>query len=113
MAKHSEMTRRTAMTALAGAAAAGLAAPAVAQEGDTSVKGNLKQSVCKWCYRKQSLDELCEAAAGIGIQAIDLLSAGVLPTEQLITHRLPLEKAQKGFDLVVQAEDSIKVVLQP
>jgi len=47
------------------------------------------------------------------LQAIDLLSAGVLPTEQLITHRLPLEEAQKGFNLVVEAQDSIKVVLEP
>jgi len=47
------------------------------------------------------------------LQAIDLLSSGALPAERLVTHRLPLDEAQKGFDLVVRAEDSIKVVLQP
>ena len=35
--------------------------------------GRLHQSVSRWCYGKLSLDELCRAAAGMEIEAIDLL----------------------------------------
>lgn len=35
--------------------------------------GRLKQSVSRWCYGKLSIDELCQAAADIGLVAIDLL----------------------------------------
>jgi len=36
-------------------------------------KGRINQSVCRWCYRKFSLDELCTLAKKMGIKAIDLL----------------------------------------
>lgn len=37
------------------------------------LKGRLKQSVCRWCYGKMSLDDLCKAAAEIGYQSVELL----------------------------------------
>jgi hydroxypyruvate isomerase len=43
------------------------------------LKGNIKQSVCAWCY-KISLDELCIAAKAIGITAIDLVGPEGWPT---------------------------------
>ena len=43
----------------------GAAAPATA--------GRLKLSVSRWCFRSIALDDLCEAARGIGYRAIDLL----------------------------------------
>ncbi|MBI3737090.1 TIM barrel protein [Candidatus Sumerlaeota bacterium] len=70
-----EYTRRQAIGMVAGAAviAAG-ARKAVAQDQPPSkLKGRLKQSVCKWCYSKQSLEELSKAAAGMGLVSIDLL----------------------------------------
>lgn len=36
-------------------------------------KGRLKQSVCKWCYNKQSLEEMCKEAVKLGLVGIDLL----------------------------------------
>jgi len=36
-------------------------------------KGRIHQSVCKWCYPKVSLDDLCAYSARIGLKAIDLL----------------------------------------
>ncbi len=36
-------------------------------------KNNIRQSVSRWCYPKQTLDELCQYAVEIGLQAIDLL----------------------------------------
>jgi hydroxypyruvate isomerase len=38
-------------------------------------KGNIKQSVSRWCYQKIPLDQLCEYAAHIGLQAVDLLES--------------------------------------
>lgn len=37
------------------------------------LKGNVNHSVCRWCYGFLSLEELCVAAKGIGITAIDLV----------------------------------------
>ena len=36
-------------------------------------KGNIKQSVSRWCYQKIPLDQLCEYSAHIGLKAVDLL----------------------------------------
>ena len=36
-------------------------------------KGNLKQSVARWCYKKIPLPDFCRAVAEMGLTAIDLL----------------------------------------
>ena len=36
-------------------------------------KGQIKQSVSRWCYQKTPLDELCAYAAQIGLKGVDLL----------------------------------------
>ena len=54
--------------------------------------------------------------AGAGkdiLDAIDLITSKQVIVEDMITHRLPLSEAQKGFDLVSKAEKSIKVILHP
>ena len=45
--------------------------------------------------------------------AMDLIGARRVPVEEMITHRLPLDQAGEGFRLVVEASESIKVVLLP
>ncbi len=45
--------------------------------------------------------------------AIELLRVGKVRVDDLVTHRLPLEKAGEGFRLVASARDSIKVILRP
>jgi len=45
--------------------------------------------------------------------AIDMLAKGLLPMEQIVTHRLPLAAFQQGIDLVAAGERSIKVTLAP
>ena len=44
---------------------------------------------------------------------IELLAKKRVRIADLVTHRLPLEKAAEGFRLVARAQDSIKVVLVP
>ena len=46
-------------------------------------------------------------------QALDLIYERNIPVGQMITHRLPLEKAGYGFELVAEAANSIKIVIQP
>ncbi|QDT14546.1 hydroxypyruvate isomerase family protein [Alienimonas californiensis] len=74
-------SRRSALAAGAAAAGALAAGPAFAapQEGaaPTSAKGGrLKQSVCKWCFREMSLDELCTLGKELGLVGVDLLKPG-------------------------------------
>ena len=37
-------------------------------------KGHVRQSVCRWCYPQNPLDELCAKAAQMGLKAVDLLN---------------------------------------
>ena len=52
------------------------------EHGRAQSSGRLKQSVCRWCYDKISLDDLCKNAARMGIKAIDLLDHKDWPTVQ-------------------------------
>src|SRR5690349_1095435 len=70
------MSRRSALGTLGKVAgtAAVLGAPAVARPGTPAkLKGRINHSVCRWCYNKIPLDDLCEAAKDMGIKSIDLL----------------------------------------
>ena len=45
--------------------------------------------------------------------AIELIRAQRLPFREMITHRLPLKETGLGFQLVAEAKDSIKVIIEP
>lgn len=45
--------------------------------------------------------------------AIDLIRAGRVPVNKLVTHKLPLEETAKGFKLVAEGKESIKVIIEP
>jgi len=45
--------------------------------------------------------------------AIELTRTQRIPLRQMITHRLPLKEAGLGFQLVTEAKDSIKVIIEP
>ena len=51
-----------------------------------ALKGRIHHSVCRWCYGKIPLDELCRTAKQIGIQSIDLMQPPDFPT--LMKHGL-------------------------
>jgi len=46
-------------------------------------------------------------------EALELIRAGRVPVADMITHRLPLEETQKGFELVASGGDSMKVIIEP
>jgi hydroxypyruvate isomerase len=61
--------RRAALAS--GLALAGSAA--LALEDAPKAKGNIKQSICRWCYGKIPLPKLCGIAKTLGYQSIELL----------------------------------------
>lgn len=72
------LSRRTALkNIVAGTAALGVSAAiptfAMEQTKSTKLKGNINHSVCRWCFSKMELDDLCIEAKKIGIKAIDLV----------------------------------------
>jgi hydroxypyruvate isomerase len=62
-------------TALSGATMASVPSEAWAeQNAPIKRKGQIKQSVSRWCYKQIALDDLCAYAAQIGLKGIDLLN---------------------------------------
>lgn len=47
------------------------------------------------------------------MQSIELIRARRVKVREMITHRLKLEEIQIGFDLVSQANESVKVIIKP
>ncbi len=45
--------------------------------------------------------------------ALELIRAGTTPVRRMITHRLGLAETGLGFQLVADAQDSIKVIIEP
>ncbi|MDO8715802.1 MAG: zinc-dependent dehydrogenase [Dehalococcoidales bacterium] len=45
--------------------------------------------------------------------ALEMIQAGTIPVSRMITHRLSLSEIGLGFQLVVRAENSIKVIIEP
>lgn len=103
-------SRRSALKSIVGSTAL-LAAPislteamaASAKALGPALNGRIKQSVCRWCYSKIPLEDLCKEAKAIGIQSIELQG----PKEWLIIQQYGLTCAlpngagmgiEKGFN---------------
>src|SRR5436190_13003323 len=81
------ITRRSALRRVAGSAAVLATAAslrtrlgAAEAAGGGSLKGHVNHSVCKWCYPKVSLEDLCVAGKEMGLQSIELLQPADFPT---------------------------------
>ncbi len=46
-------------------------------------------------------------------RALDLIAEHSVRVDDLVTHRLPLDRTAEGFRLVADATDSVKVIVQP
>jgi hydroxypyruvate isomerase len=64
---------------MAGSAAVFTTLPALAQRMEETekslgpaLKGRINHSVCRWCYDKIPLEDLCKAAKAMGIQSVEL-----------------------------------------
>ena len=68
-----EISRRAALkTGLAATALTSLSGMSMGEEV-IARKKRIKQSVCRWCYQKMSLEDLCASAAQMGLVGVDLL----------------------------------------
>src|SRR5438270_14039690 len=72
----SKLSRRNVLkTVLSGATMASLPSVSWPQENaPIKRKGNIRQSVSRWCYQTIPLDKLCAYAAQIGLKGVDLLN---------------------------------------
>jgi hydroxypyruvate isomerase len=70
------VTRRNVLkSVVSGAAMASISSPLWSANTDSVPrKGRVKQSVSRWCYKNIPLDDLCTAAAQMGLKAVDLLN---------------------------------------
>lgn len=73
ISKHDRRTAHLVAGTAALTAAGSLSSFKVGKEETYALKGNINHSVCRWCYSKMGLDDLCSAAKQMGIKAIDLV----------------------------------------
>ncbi len=67
------------------------------------MKGRVNHSVCRWCYNKIPLDDLCKAAKNIGLSSIELVGPDEWPVLKKygLTSALPSGAGmgiEKGFN---------------
>src|SRR2546421_1089724 len=81
------ITRRSALAKIAGSTAVVTAAASLSQRltaadaaTGASLKGRVNHSVCKWCYPKVNLQDLCVAGKEMGLQSVELLEVKDFPT---------------------------------
>ncbi len=68
---------------------------------DSSLKGNINHSVCRWCYSKVSIEELAKHCIRIGIKSIELVDTkewSTLKKFGLICAMVPTHSISKGLN---------------
>jgi len=72
-----KISRKQALKTMAAGTLATMSAPAFSAALDNLVPedlaGNINHSVCQWCYQDIPLEQLCEAAKGMGLKSVELL----------------------------------------
>jgi hydroxypyruvate isomerase len=82
-------------------AAGGAQSPDDASEAAVIKNGRINQTLCKWCYTKLSLEQLCQAAVKLGYKGIDLVGPETFPTLKkynLIGTMTPSHSIPKGLN---------------
>src|SRR5215471_731964 len=78
MKKQALLSRRSVLKSAGVGMVGAWVAPALAvdkpQEEPSKPKGNIKQSICQWCYDKIPLEKLAAEAVKIGYKSIELLT---------------------------------------
>jgi L-iditol 2-dehydrogenase len=46
-------------------------------------------------------------------RALELIGSGEVRVDDLVTHKLPLDEIERGFQLVADASESVKVIVEP
>jgi len=81
------ISRRSVIRHVVGGSTALAAAVSLAQgrahaqpAATAQLKGRINHSVCRWCYGKISLEDLCKAAKAMGLKSIELVGPKEWPT---------------------------------
>ncbi|MBM3821717.1 MAG: TIM barrel protein [Verrucomicrobia bacterium] len=72
------ISRRNALKTVATASAAFSLAERLGA-AEKATKGRIRHSVCKWCYPKVSLEDLCREGKAMGLQSVELLEVQDFP----------------------------------
>jgi len=103
----------------------------MAQDKPVVEKGRINQSVCRWCFSKFSVDELCQHAKRIGLVGVDLLQPneiaiakkhGLIATmimshpinpglNRVENHEMCLTKIRESIEAVAKEDWPIKNVI--
>jgi hydroxypyruvate isomerase len=117
MSKAMQWDRRTAAKAAGAAIVTTLGASLASAQADETAadpKGNVKQSLCRWCYGGIPLDQLAAAAKGIGYQSIELVTPEEFPTVQAAGLTCAMlsgaDAIDRGFNRA-QHHDQLKIAL--
>lgn len=80
----------------------------------TSDRERIELSGADICMGERVLLGSYSASIDLQKESADLVFSGALPVEDLISHRLPLDRIREGFDLALHpSEQSLKIVVQP
>ncbi|MDR0327987.1 MAG: TIM barrel protein [Planctomycetaceae bacterium] len=112
------ITRRSLLKTLATSTAAAAALPAalLAQTADSiealTVKGEIRQSVSKWCFGDIPMDEFCKICKKIGMVGIDLVSENewdiVNKNDMIVTMGNGPDGIGYGFNRLAHHDDLIE-----
>jgi hydroxypyruvate isomerase len=111
------ITRRSLLKTLATGTAAAAAFPAalLAQTADSiealTVKGEIRQSVSKWCFEDFPMDEFCKICKKIGMVGVDLVSENewdiVNKNDMIVTMGNGPDQIGYGFNRLAHHDDLI------
>jgi L-iditol 2-dehydrogenase len=80
----------------------------------TSATERIEASGADLCVGERTLFGSYSASVDLQKESTDLVFAGDLPLDELISHRLPLVKIRSGFDLALHpGPKSLKIIVQP
>lgn len=99
-----KMTRRAFVGASSASVITGLmgsTAAQASQAGDMQLKGNVKQSVCRWCFGSEPLADFARYCSSIGLKSIELVEPEdwpVLKEHGLICAMTPSHGIARGLN---------------
>jgi L-iditol 2-dehydrogenase len=80
----------------------------------TSDQERIELSGAGICMGERTLFGSYSASVDLQKESADLVFSGAIPVEDLISHRLPLDRISSGFELALHpGEQSLKIIVQP
>ena len=110
---HASSRRQLLQASAAFAFASSLSLDETVGQEPVAKKGRIKQTVCKWCFPKFSLDQLAQAAKSMGLVGVDLLQPKEFPIVQkhgLVCTMTTSHSIGKGLNDVANHDSCLKAI---